>query len=66
MENPHALKHKELAPKDLRWKCDPSRFDFDSTENIEPVEGIVGQDRRKPKFHNLNRLQAGGEMFIQF
>jgi lon-related putative ATP-dependent protease len=45
MENPHALKHKELLPKELRWKCDPGIFDFDSTENIDPVEGIVGQER---------------------
>ena len=45
MENPHALKHKELSPDELRWKCDPGMFDFDSTENIDPVEGIVGQER---------------------
>ena|ERR1035437_2694199 len=45
MENPRAAKHYELSTKDLRWKCDPSVFDFKSTEDIEPVEGIVGQDR---------------------
>jgi len=45
MENPSSAKHYELLPKDLRWKCDPSVFDFDSTEDIEPIEGIVGQER---------------------
>ncbi len=45
MENPRAAKHSELSPEDLRWKCDPSMFDFDSTEDIEPIESIVGQER---------------------
>ena len=45
MEKPHTIKHYELTPKDLRWKCDPSVFDFDSTEDIDPIESIVGQDR---------------------
>ncbi|MDP2302401.1 MAG: AAA family ATPase [Ignavibacteria bacterium] len=35
----------ELKPKDLRWKCDPNIFDFKSTDEIEPIEGILGQDR---------------------
>jgi lon-related putative ATP-dependent protease len=45
MEKPHASKHKELTPEELRWKCDPEIFNFDSTEDIEPIEGIVGQER---------------------
>jgi lon-related putative ATP-dependent protease len=56
MENPHALKHKELAPEELRWKCDPGIFDFDSTENIDPIEGIVGQERA------LDAIKLGVEM----
>jgi lon-related putative ATP-dependent protease len=56
MENPHALKHKELLPKELRWKCDPGIFDFDSTENIDPVEGIVGQERA------LDAIKLGVDM----
>ncbi|HMN48223.1 MAG TPA: AAA family ATPase [Ignavibacteriaceae bacterium] len=39
------LKHKELKPEDLRWKCDPNIFEFESTEDIEPIEGILGQER---------------------
>lgn len=38
-------KHRELKPVELRWKCDPEIFQFDSTEEIEPIEGILGQDR---------------------
>jgi predicted ATP-dependent protease len=35
----------ELKPEDLRWRCDPDLFEFDSTENLKPIEGILGQER---------------------
>ncbi len=38
-------KHQELKPEDLRWNCDPDIFDFDSTNDLEPMEGIMGQER---------------------
>lgn len=38
-------KHKELTPTELRWKCDPNIFKFESTEDIDPTEGILGQER---------------------
>ncbi len=34
-----------LKPADLRWKCNPQIFDFELTSELEPNEGIVGQDR---------------------
>ncbi|MCJ7554061.1 MAG: AAA family ATPase [Ignavibacteriaceae bacterium] len=45
MANLKASKHKELKPADLRWKCDPNIFEFDSTGDLEPIEGILGQKR---------------------
>lgn len=38
-------KRKELKPEELRWKCDPEIFKFESTESIDPIEGILGQER---------------------
>ncbi len=38
-------KLKELKPEDLRWKCNPDVFAFDSTTDLEPIEGIFGQER---------------------
>jgi lon-related putative ATP-dependent protease len=38
-------KHQELKPEDLRWNCDPSIFEFESTGDLEPMEGIIGQER---------------------
>jgi predicted ATP-dependent protease len=28
----------------LRWRCDPALFDFETTSEIEPEGGVIGQD----------------------
>ncbi|MCE1190210.1 MAG: AAA family ATPase [Ignavibacteria bacterium] len=40
-----AHKPKELKYSDLRWRCNPSTFDFTDTKNITPIDEIVGQER---------------------
>ena len=40
-----ADKFKELKPNELRWKCNPDIFKFASTIDLEPIEGILGQER---------------------
>lgn len=45
MVNPKSPQYRSLEPEKLRWKCDPNIFEFESTENIEPMEGILGQER---------------------
>lgn len=45
MKNPTAPKHSELKPEDLRWRCNPDIFEFDSTIDVKPLEGILGQER---------------------
>ncbi|MBZ0199747.1 MAG: AAA family ATPase [Ignavibacteriaceae bacterium] len=42
---PRPIKFKTLKPEELRWKCDEDVFDFDSTSDLEPIEGIIGQER---------------------
>ena len=39
------IKKREVKVKDLRWECDPSTFSFETTEDIDPLEGIIGQER---------------------
>jgi len=56
MAYPKAQKHKELTPEDLRWKCDPEILEFDSTEDLKPIEGILGQERA------LKAIRLGVEM----
>ena len=36
---------KELAPKDLIHSCDEKQFRFRTTEELEPLTEIVGQER---------------------
>lgn len=35
----------ELKSEDLKWVCNPDVFDFETTNDVKPIEGIVGQDR---------------------
>src|SRR5512135_2468522 len=39
------FRQNELIPTQLRWNCDPSFFNFQSTADIPPLKGIVEQDR---------------------
>ncbi|EEG76096.1 hypothetical protein [Dethiobacter alkaliphilus] len=34
-----------LKPEELRYICDPSQFEFETTESVPPLEGIIGQER---------------------
>jgi len=40
-----AGKHNALEPAELKWTCDTNCFDFDTTDTLTPIEGIVGQHR---------------------
>ena len=35
----------ELKHQDLKWICDTSLLDFETTNDVKPIEGIVGQER---------------------
>jgi len=34
-----------LNPDELRWRCEPSQFEFSSTAELPPLEGTIGQER---------------------
>jgi lon-related putative ATP-dependent protease len=38
-------KARELEPQELRRICNPSELGFQTTEDLEPLEGILGQPR---------------------
>jgi lon-related putative ATP-dependent protease len=38
-------KIQELSPNELRYRCDESQFDFENTENLPSLEGMIGQER---------------------
>jgi lon-related putative ATP-dependent protease len=35
----------ELKPKDLKYVCDPNSLGFKTTEELEPLDQVIGQDR---------------------
>jgi len=39
------LSKYRLRPEDLRWTCDPATFPFECTDELEGLQGFVGQDR---------------------
>jgi ATP-dependent Lon protease len=49
-------KHESLPPEKLRWRCDPAGIPFNSTAEIEPATGDMGQERA------LRALRMGVEM----
>jgi predicted ATP-dependent protease len=48
--------HAGLPPEKLRWRCDPKTIPFQTTADIEPVSGDIGQERA------LRALRMGVEM----
>lgn len=42
---------KELQVNQLRKICDPNRFEFETTEEVEPLQEIIGQDRAVKALH---------------
>ncbi|MFW6103324.1 MAG: Lon-like protease helical domain-containing protein, partial [Chloroflexota bacterium] len=35
----------EVPVAQLRWRCDPARFEFDGTDSIAALQEFIGQDR---------------------
>ncbi|MCZ7585600.1 MAG: AAA family ATPase [Deltaproteobacteria bacterium] len=59
-----------LSPEQVRWICDPAAFDFQTTEDLKPLDGVIGQKRagealdlgihlRAPGFHVFASGVAG-------
>ena len=49
--------HPELPAEDLRWYCTQEHIPAETTEEVDPIEGIIGQDRA------LKALKLGVELF---
>ena len=45
-----------LAPERLRWRCDPAQLGFTTTDEVQAIEAMVGQDR------GLEALELGLEL----
>ncbi|MFZ1728820.1 MAG: ATP-binding protein [Bacteroidota bacterium] len=52
-----APEHPQLPIEDLRWFCPLQSIPAETTEGVEPIEGIIGQDRA------LKALKLGVELY---
>ena len=60
------MKKNELNYKDLRVICNPEVFTFESTENLEPINTGIGQDRGiKALEFGLNVNVKGYNLFLE-
>ncbi len=56
---------KHLTPDDLYKRCEPGVFPFRTTEEISPLEGIIGQDRALEAIDfGLNLQSLGFNIYV--
>jgi lon-related putative ATP-dependent protease len=54
-----------LPPSRLRKGCDPAMFDFGSTAEVEPLDGVIGQERAVRSITlGLNMHRSGYNIFV--
>lgn len=51
---------QELKPEELKTTCNHEDFDFETTEDIEPLEGIIGQERARRAMEFGVRVEKQG------
>ncbi|MGH9704400.1 MAG: AAA family ATPase, partial [Candidatus Acidiferrales bacterium] len=60
-----APKADGLPPEKLRWRCDPASISFQTTAELAPLEGEIGQDRALRAMRMGVELNAPGyNLFI--
>jgi predicted ATP-dependent protease len=65
MEKTNSPSLNPLAIADLRRRCDPSIFTFETTESLEPLDGFIGRDRALAAMSFGTSIeQAGFHLFI--
>ena len=56
---------RELAPDDVFRRCDERLFEFRTTDELPPLEGIVGQDRALDAIEfGLNLSSTGFNIYV--
>ena len=65
----HILKtrktYRELTPEQLTWRCPESELKFKSTEELEPIDSIIGQERAvKALKFGVNIKSPGYNIFV--
>ena len=60
-----SLDHLRLDAEALTWRCDPNQFEFETTRDLPPLEGTIGQDRAMTAIEfGLGIKDSGFNIFI--
>lgn len=55
-----------LSSSELRWRCDPDSLPFDSTDDVNPSNGVVGQDAAVEALRfGLHTTAPGQHIFVR-
>jgi len=55
----------EVPPEKLNVKCDPAGLAFETTEELAPLEGMIGQERALSTLElALNMAEPGFNLFV--
>ncbi|MCK4872304.1 MAG: AAA family ATPase [Phycisphaerales bacterium] len=62
-----AVQRETLLPADtLRWRCDHTGFDFETTADVEPLRGVIGQDTAVESLRfGLETTARGQNVFVR-
>ena len=56
---------KEVPVEKLRWRLDPATLPFESTDDLEPLKEIIGQERAVDAFKfGMGMNKAGYNVFV--
>ena len=65
MARNHRPQHNGLLPEKLRWRCEPSTIPFDTTAEIAPISGDMGQDRALRALRmGVEQTASGYNLFV--
>ena len=55
----------EVSPEALATRCDPDSLEFETTEEVAPLEGMIGQERALSALElALNMAEPGFNLFV--
>lgn len=54
-----------LQPEQLNRRCDPSQLEFETTTELEPLDGTIGQDRASQALQfGIGMRHQGYNLFV--
>ncbi|MFN8358303.1 MAG: ATP-binding protein [Candidatus Kapaibacterium sp.] len=56
-QKPHLTSLPELQPSQLSWRCPEDLFSFETTQELTPIKGIVGQERA------IEAIRLGAQLY---